>query len=113
MIRFPKPKRAKPTHAAADRRGTAEVKRRSGGRCEVTIACEGTIASIRCSRPAAEVHHHLGGWKLRGRGLSALAAHKTHACVACHRLITGQVGVGQPLVHVAGNVYRWRDEAVA
>lgn len=104
MIRFPKPTRAKPTHEAADRKGSAEVKRRSGGRCEVEIA------GIRCPRIAAEVHHHIGGWKLRGRGKSALAEHKTHCCVDCHRLITGQVGVGQPLVHVAGNTYQWRDQ---
>jgi hypothetical protein len=104
VIRFPKPKRAKSTHEAADRRGSAEVKRRSGGRCEIEIA------GLRCPRPAAEVHHHIGGWKLRGRGISALAENKTHACVECHRLITGQVGVGQPLVHVAGNTYQWRDQ---
>lgn len=80
---------------ALDRKESAKVKARSKGRCEVTVG------RARCSKRAFEVHHHIGGWKLRGRGSSALARNKTHACTACHRLITGNV-----LEHVAGNNYR-------
>lgn len=78
-----------------DRKESAKVKVRSKGRCEVTVA------GVRCKRRAFEVHHHIGGWKLRGRGDSALAKNKTHACTDCHRHITGNV-----LEHVAGNRFR-------
>lgn len=78
-----------------DRVESVKVKARSKGRCEVTIA------GVRCKRRAFEVHHHKGGWKVRGRGDSALAQHKTHACSDCHRLITGKV-----LKHVRANIYK-------
>ena len=81
--------------ADLDAAESRKVKARSGGRCEVTIA------GWRCTRRASEVHHHLGGWKLRGRGASALAKNKTHACASCHHLITGNV-----LVHLGSNSYR-------
>ena len=80
---------------AIDKAESVKVKTRSGGRCEVTQGFQ------RCPRRGYEVHHHIGGWKLRGRGESALAANKTHACSQCHRLITGNV-----LEHVSGNRYR-------
>jgi len=80
---------------AIDDAESIRVRHRSGGRCEVTIGLR------RCNRRAAEVHHHIGGWKLRGRGESARAENKTHACTACHRLVTGNV-----LQHVCGNRYR-------
>lgn len=80
---------------AADRQGDREAKRRSRGRCEVTVLGE------RCGRYASEIHHHIGGWKLRGRGASALAVNKTHCCDRCHPDITGNV-----LEHIAGNRYR-------
>jgi hypothetical protein len=80
---------------ARDAAESRKVKRRSKGRCEVTVG------RVRCKRRAFEVHHHIGGWGLRGRGDSALAKHKTHACVCCHRQITGNV-----LEHIRGNHYR-------
>jgi len=80
---------------AHDKSESAKVKARSKGRCEVTIG------GVRCPRRAFEVHHHIGGWKLRGRGASALAENKTHACSDCHRLITGNA-----LEHLGGNRYR-------
>lgn len=80
---------------AFDRAESEKVKVRSKGRCEVTVI------GIRCKRRGFEVHHHIGGWKLRGKGPSALAKNKTHACTACHRLITGNT-----LDHVTGNTYR-------
>jgi hypothetical protein len=80
---------------ARDKAESRKVKARSRGRCEVTIG------GARCTSRAGEVHHHIGGWKLRGRGSSALAENKTHACGPCHRLITGNV-----LEHLSGNRYR-------
>lgn len=101
-IGFPKPKPQlldRDDRATAierrDREESVKVKARSGGRCEVIER------GIRCARRAFEVHHHIGGWKRRGRGASALAANKTHACTDCHRLITGNV-----LEHISGNRYR-------
>jgi hypothetical protein len=79
---------------ATDKRESAKVKLRSRGRCEVTVG------GVRCSKRASEVHHLIGGWKLRGRGDSALAKNKTHACGDCHRLITGNA-----LEHLGGNRY--------
>jgi hypothetical protein len=78
-----------------DKTESEKVKRRSRGICEVTVG------RVRCHRRAFEVHHHIGGWKLRGRGPSALAKNKTHACSDCHREITGNV-----LELVEGNRYR-------
>jgi hypothetical protein len=101
-MRYPKPRPRLLEKADDDREWkdldedeSEKVKRRSGGRCEVTVA------GVRCVRRAFEVHHQIGGWKLRGRGESALAANKTHACIKCHRLITGNV-----LEHQDGNHYR-------
>lgn len=101
-LAFPKVAHTRPSWKARDAAESRIVKARSGGRCEVTID------GARCPRRAAQVHHQIGGWKRRGRGASALAEHKTHACAACHRLITGDVGIGQALAHVAGNTYQWR-----
>lgn len=72
-------------------------KKRSGGRCEVSID------GVRCRRRAYEIHHHMGGYGVRGRGASALAQNKTHACSQCHRRITAKV-----LQHISGNRYRER-----
>ena len=102
----PKPRALEKAEADAkwkkrDREESEKVKIRSGGRCEVRVA------GVRCNRIIggtgllAGIHHHIGGWKLRGRGDSALAKNKTHACHDCHRLITGNV-----LEHIAGNRYR-------
>jgi len=80
---------------AIDEAESDKVRARSGGRCEVTVA------GARCLRRGFEVHHHIGGWRRRGRGPSALARNKTHACSKCHGLITSNV-----LEHLAGNRYR-------
>lgn len=78
-----------------DKKESDKVRRRSRTVCEVTVR------GHRCTRRAFEVHHHIGGWKLRGRGISALAKNKTHCCSDCHHLITANV-----LEHLAGNEYR-------
>ena len=82
---------------AIDKRESAKVRQRSGGRCEVTVG------RVRCQRRAFEVHHHQGGIGVRGRGDSALMRHKTHTCSACHHRITGKT-----LMHISGNAYRER-----
>jgi hypothetical protein len=84
---------------ALDKAESAKVKLRSRGYCEVSLINGRSCG--RCFKRASEVHHHLGGWKLRGRGASALAENKTHVCAKCHRLITGHV-----LQHVSGTRYR-------
>jgi hypothetical protein len=101
-LAFPKPKPAalvKDERDAAwrarDERESAKVRRRSKGICEVTIG------GVRCTLRGREVHHHIGGWKLRGRGESALAKNKTHCCIKHHTMIERNV-----LEHVAGNRYK-------
>jgi hypothetical protein len=108
VIGFPKPR----PHAlvkretdrdwkAIDERESRKVQQRAKGRCEVIVA------GRRCNRPVrrtgllAGVHHHLGGWKLRGRGISALARNKTYSCHDCHDHITKKI-----LEHIEGNHYR-------
>lgn len=89
---------------AIDRAESCKVKKRSGGRCEVRcVLGSGAFYHVgaRCTRRATEVHHHIGGWKLRGRGASALAENKTHCCSKCHKEITAHV-----LTHVSGTRYR-------
>jgi len=82
---------------AIDKAESAKVKQRSKGRCEVVHEATG----LRCGNRASEVHHHIGGWKRRGRGESALAERKSHVCGLHHREITGHV-----LYLIAGNLYR-------
>jgi len=102
VLAFPKPqpkllekRAADAAWQAKDKAESLKVKARSMGRCEVWVR------GYQCGKRATEIHHHLFGWKLRGRGESALAINKTHCCSACHRLITGHV-----LQHVAGTRYR-------
>lgn len=83
--------------ATTDKKENAKVKARSGGRCEVMIV------GLRCKARAGEIHHHLGGWRMRGRGPSALAENKTHACSKHHAQITGNI-----LEHLGGQRYRVR-----
>ena len=64
-----------------DEIGSDEVRARSGGRCEIVID------HVRCPRKATQVHHMLKGRGQRGRGQSALALYKQHACVFCHSRI--------------------------
>lgn len=84
-----------------DRKESEKARRRAKGRCEVIVK------GRRCSRPVrgtgllAGIHHHIGGWKLRGRGASALAKNKTYSCHDCHDQITKNI-----LEHVEGNRYR-------
>lgn len=79
---------------ALDRAESKQVKRRSGGTCEVVVQelcyLNHWILS-RCQRRATHVHHMLGGWGRRARGPSALAVHKQHVCPECHAEITGHV----------------------
>ena len=85
---------AKAERTGVDEAESDKVRKRSKGICEVTV--DGT----RCKRRAFHVHHQLGGNGRRGRGESALAKNKTHACVQCHEQI------GKQLRHVRGNVYK-------
>jgi hypothetical protein len=84
-----------------DEKESEKVRKRAKKRCEVTVAGK------RCNRPIAGtgllagVHHHIGGWGLRGRGESALAINKTLACHNCHKDIEANV-----LEHIKGNHYR-------
>jgi hypothetical protein len=101
-LAFPKPKPAAleklekdAEWKKRDERESAKVRRRSKGICEVTIRRR------RCTKRAYEVHHHLGGWKLRGRGESALAKRKTHCCLEHHTQIERNI-----LEHVEGNHYK-------
>lgn len=88
---------AKAEWKKADERGSREVRKRSGWRCEVTIV------GVRCRRRAYEVHHHMGGYGVRGRGESALAINKTHMCSMCHPRMKNHT-----LIHISGNRYRER-----
>lgn len=78
-----------------DEKESQKVRKRSGGRCEVIEA------GRRCPRRAFHVHHQKGGRGVRGRGESALAQHKTHACVQCHDRMTNRT-----LQHIDGQRYR-------
>lgn len=116
-IAQPKPKPAKPrtNWKAADRQGSEDVTERSGGLCEVVEMRRrwhqwfGDTGPeyMRCFRPATQIHHMIGGWKRRGRGMSAQADRKQHVCDACHRAITGDVGV--KLKRVGGPVPHYSD----
>lgn len=80
-----------------DERESRKVRKRSEGRCEVAIQ------GVRCPRRAFEVHHHMGGIGVRGRGESALMKNKTHCCPDHHGRITSK-----KLAHISGNRYRER-----
>lgn len=90
-------KKAKVARLTKDEEESEKVKKRSGGRCEIRVN------NVRCGRRAFHVHHRKGGNGQRGRGDSALAANKDHACAQCHKQITDG-----DLVHVQGHVYRKR-----
>lgn len=78
-----------------DRQERATCRERSGGVCEVlTYYYEGRRRSLyayRCSRPASENHHLIGGIGRRNRGRSILAAHRLDVCQRCHAEISGKV----------------------
>ena len=76
---------------ALDRRESAEVRKRSIGRCEaVEVITPGIV--MRCCGTAVHVHHMIGGRGRRGIGASALAIHKQHICDFCHTNIEGGIG---------------------
>ena len=115
---YPKPARGtallERRERAAQRRGfdraeNRKVKARSGGRCEVLFAPDGRHHDDpRCNFRASHVHHMIGGWGKRARGISILAKHKQHVCAPCHQEITGELG-GKKLIRVGGTVPRWTD----
>jgi hypothetical protein len=65
-----------------------KVKARSGGQCEIVLS---QPTQHRCPRRGLHVHHLLGGFGVRGRGDSALAANKLHVCERCHSDIHAKV----------------------
>lgn len=89
---------AKEEWQSIDDRESRKVRKRSGGQCEVR-----RVGFGRCQRRAFHVHHHMGGFGVRGRGDSALAKNKSHVCAQCHEDIGGKI-----LRHDAGQRYRER-----
>lgn len=89
--------KAKTARKTRDEAESDKVRLRSGGRCEIEVRGQ------RCRKRAVHVHHRLGGIGQRGRGESALAKHKDHACEGCH----AKIGDGD-LLHVEGHTYRAR-----
>ena len=76
--------------AKIDRDENAEVKKRSGGRCEVLEVIM-SRSTFRCCWRASHIHHLISGIGRRNRGVSILAEHKLHVCADCHREIHGHV----------------------
>ena len=81
---------------SVDDRESAKVKVRSTGQCEIVER-----GKPRCIKKALHVHHMLGGIGVRGRGESAKAIRKQHACTDHHDLITAKklVRIGRALPH--------------
>lgn len=86
MPTFPKPRPAKlerqdrrRARQSADEAENVKVRARSRGYCELM-----TSAKWRCNRPARHIHHKIGGWGKRARGVSILAVNKLHLCPGCH-----------------------------
>ena len=86
--------------AKIEREENAKVVARCDGMCEVVL-------TAMCPAAGTQIHHMLGGWKLRGKGRSALAEHKQLVCDWHHRAITGDVN--NKLVRVGGPVPHWTD----
>ena len=105
----PAPQRSKRSRQTAlDRKESAKVRKRSGGRCEVaeelmrfpaTRTSQARPVLMRCCNCAVHVHHLIAGRGKRGVGISALQIHKQHVCEICHSGITGEVG-GKRLILV-------------
>lgn len=90
----------------ADYEGTKEAQKRSGGRCEIRWFGKKSRRVKRCERPIAPgIHHMIGGWGKRARGISCLAIHKQAVCQECHDLITSK-----RLRRIGGDVPMWTDE---
>lgn len=91
---------------ANDEEESAKAKERSGGRCEVVWFGKKARKAQRCERPIMPgIHHMIGGWGKRARGISILAEHKQAVCRECHDLITGHV-----LRRIGSEVPLWTDE---
>lgn len=101
---------------AADRQGSREARKRSGGQCEVWEEGEvppeiirGGILRGRCAYPAEHVHHLLKG---RGTRLSAegvKAERKQHICSEYHREIDAVLGGAKLILQQTGPLPRWDD----
>lgn len=96
---------AKKTRVSIDERESLKVKKRSGGQCEIV-----EHGKSRCQKRAVHVHHMMGGIGVRGRGESAKAARKQHACSDHHDLITGKklFRTGRELPHFKDEYRRVR-----
>jgi hypothetical protein len=90
---------------ATDDEESDKVKARSKGQCEVVWFGRKARRVQRCTKRGSQVHHMIGGWGKRARGISILADHKQHVCDHCHPLITGHV-----LRRVGGDLPLWTDE---
>lgn len=87
---------ARKARVSVDDRESAKVKVRSTGQCEIVER-----RKPRCIKKAIHVHHMIGGIGVRGRGESAKAIRKQHACPDHHELITAKklVRIGRALPH--------------
>lgn len=99
-LRFRKPeprrevKRQKDNQKKAlARKQQAEVFARSRGQCEL---CEAELG-VRCTYPATDIHHLLGGHGRRNVGESALAKNLIHICREHHRDTHDRIGYIKPL----------------
>jgi hypothetical protein len=99
-LRFSKPaprrevKRQKDNQKKAlARKQQAEVSARSRGQCEL---CEAELG-VRCTYPATDIHHLLGGHGRRNVGESALAKNLIHICREHHIDVHNHVGYIKPL----------------
>lgn len=86
---------------SVDDKESAKVKARSAGQCEVCWFGATGQVEYRCTRRAVHIHHQISGIGVRGRGESALAENKVHACDKCHSDMHAHV-----LVPVRGRLYR-------
>ena len=89
----------------SDAEHNAEVRARSGGRCEVTWWGKKAKKVQRCAKVATEIHHMYGGSGVRAKGKSCLARHKQNVCSEHHQLITSKI-----LRRVGGQERLWNQE---
>ena len=90
---------------SVDDRESQKVRKRSGGKCEISV-----VGEPPCPRRACHVHHMLGGIGVRGRGESAKSARKQSACLPHHEQITGKrlQRIGPALPHFKDRYRRVR-----
>lgn len=84
---------------ARDEAENTQVRARSRRQCEAVIAGVG-----QCMRGAYQIHHMVGGWGKRARGISVLTKHKQHLCQRCHEDIGAHI-----LQRIGGPVPLWTD----